>query len=141
MCAVQLDQIKPPLLLGLYSESQVLSSSHYGGLLENFLYMELIKQATWAKEDIALYHFRDTRKQEVDIVIEQGNGKILGIEVKASASVKLNDFKGLYHLASFAGEKFEKGILFYSGQDILPFTYKEHVFYALPIGLILEKVV
>lgn len=123
-------------LLGLYRESQVLSSSHYGGLLENFLYMELIKQATWAKEEVALYHFRDTRKQEVDIVMEQGNGKIIGINVKASASVKLDDFKGLYHLAVFAGERFERGILFYSGQTILPFTYQERTFYALPIGLL-----
>jgi uncharacterized protein len=123
-------------LLGLNTEPQVLASSHYGGLLENFIFMECIKQATWAKEEVNFYHFRDTRQQEVDIILEQANGKVIAVEVKAAATVNLNDFKGLYHFALFAGLKFERGVLFYSGQVVLPFVYEEYTFYALPIGLI-----
>ncbi len=40
------------------------------------------------------------------------------------------------HLALFAGKQFEAGVLFYSGQQILPFTYQDRTFFALPIGLL-----
>ncbi len=122
-------------LLGLQNEDQLLKSQYYGGLLENLVYMECCKQASWAQEDIGIYHFRDKRKHEVDIVIERSNANIIGIEVKASASVKTQDFRGLATLAEFAGKAFEAGILFYTGQEILPFKQGALTFYALPIGL------
>ena len=82
-----------------------------------------------------MYHFRDKRKREVDIVIERSNADIIGIEVKASASVKTQNFKGLAALAEFSGKNFVAGILFYTGQKILPFKQGALTFYALPIGL------
>jgi len=126
-------------LLGLRNEDQLLKSQYYGGLLESLVYMECRKQASWAGEDVEMYYFRDKRKHEVDIVIERSNANIIGIEVKASASVKTQDFKGLIKLAEFAGKVFETGILFYTGQKILPFKHGENIFYALPIGLFSES--
>ena len=125
-------------LLGLRNDEQLLQSQHYGGLLENLIYMECCKQASWAQEDINLYHFRDNRKHEVDIILERSNAKLIGIEIKASASVNSQDFRGLATLAEFAGDQFEQGILIYTGQEILPFQYESMTFYALPIGLILS---
>jgi len=122
-------------LLGIRNEDQLLTSQYYGGLLENLVYMECCKQASWAQEDIGIYHFRDKRKHEVDIVLERSNGDIIGIEVKASASVKTQDFKGLVTLAEFAGKAFKTGIVFYTGQEVLPFKQGAITFYALPIGL------
>ena len=122
-------------LLGLRNQDQLLKSQFYGGLLENLVYMECCKQASWAQEDIGMYYFRDKRKHEVDIVIERSNTKIIGVEVKASASVKTQDFRGLAKLAEFAGKAFETGVLFYTGQEILPFKQGANTFYALPIGL------
>ena len=123
-------------LLGLRSEEQLLNSPYYGGLLENLVYMECYKQAAWAKEDLNLYHFRDKRQHEVDIVLERDNSQITGIEVKASATVKTRDFRGLAKLAAFAGPLFAGGILFYAGEDILPFNIEDRRFHALPLGLI-----
>ncbi|MBK8186541.1 MAG: ATP-binding protein [Cellvibrio sp.] len=123
-------------LLGLRTPEQLISSQFYGGLLETLVYMECCKQATWADNSASFYHFRDTQKNEVDLVLEQDNGKIIGIEIKASASVSIQDFKGLNALADYAGEKFRHGILFYTGKDILPFTQGTSHFYALPIGLL-----
>jgi predicted AAA+ superfamily ATPase len=122
-------------LLGLRNQDQLLKSQFYGGLLENLVYMECCKQASWAQEDIGMYYFRDKRKHEVDIVIERSNTTIIGVEVKASASVKTQDFRGLAKLAEFAGKAFETGVLFYTGQEILPFKQGANTFYALPIGL------
>ena len=125
-------------LLGLHTEDQLLMSHYYGALLENFLVIEFFKQATWAKDWVELYHFRDTRQKEVDLVLEQSNGQIIGIEIKAASTVNLSDFSGLARLAEFSGNRFSRGILFYSGQEALPFKVGEHVFYALSIGLFLK---
>lgn len=122
-------------LLGLQQEDQLLQSSYYGGLLETFIYMELVKHSGWSKKLIELYHYRDKQKHEVDILIEQSNGHILGVEVKASATVKSEDFRNLIKLSEFLGSKFERGIVFYSGADILPFHQNNLELYALPIGL------
>lgn len=125
-------------LLGIRTEEQLLASQYYGGLLESLVYMECCKQATWTDEDVAMYHFRDNRQREVDIVLERANGNIIGIEVKASASVSVQDFKGLAALAEFSGTVFEQGIVFYTGQKVLPFKVAKLTFYALPIALLLN---
>ena len=124
-------------LLGLRTEEHILKSQHYGGLLESLIYMELSKHATWSQEEVDFYHFRDKRKREVDIVLKRGNSKIIGVEVKASASVNAGDFKGLKTLAEFSGNAFERGILFYNGREVLPFRLGEMEFYAVPIGVLL----
>ena len=123
-------------LLGIRNEDQLLTSQYYGSLLESLVYMECCKQASWAQEVVGTYHFRDNKQHEVDMVFERTNGQIIGIEVKASASVKSQDFKGLSVLADFSGKAFEQGVLFYIGQEILPFKHGDRTFYAVPLGLI-----
>jgi len=123
-------------LLGLRTPSQLITSYHYGPLLENLIYLEILKQSGWSENEVNLFHFRDKRKNEVDLVIEQTNGDIVGVEVKASATVNESDFKGLKVLSEFTGEKFTQGILFYTGQKILPFRIDNNQFFALPISLL-----
>ena len=124
-------------LLGLRNERQLLESPHYGGLLESLICMECCKHAAWAEEEVSLWHFRDNRKREVDIVLERGDSRIIGVEVKASASIRREDFKGLAALAEFAGNAFERGVLFYGGQEALPFSFGGRRFHALPLGMLL----
>lgn len=121
-------------LLGIHKPDVLLKSSYYGALLETFVYLEILKHSGWADEYIRIYHFRDKQKHEVDIVLENDMGEIIGIEVKASASVKAADFKGLSVLAEYSGENFYKGIIFYTGKDVLPFHYNNRLFFAVPIA-------
>lgn len=123
-------------LLGIKKAELLHASNFYGGLLENFVLMELFKHSGWASEDIRLYHFRDKKKNEVDIVIEKDDARIIGVEVKGSASVSQDDFKGLHELSLFAGNRFEKGILFYTGGQLLPMKFKNNTFYAVPISFL-----
>jgi len=123
-------------LLGIKNYEQLVYSQYFGGLFENLIYMELIKHTQWALNDVSLYHFRDKRKNEVDVVLEQNNGQIIGVEIKASATVGVRDFKGLSKLAEFAGKKFSHGVVFYPGANILPFHQGKIKMYALPIGLL-----
>ena len=124
-------------LLKIRNAEQLINSPYYGGLLENFITLEIYKQSTWSDELVNLYHYRDHAKYEVDIIIERDNNKIIGIEVKASSTVSVRDFRGLAALAEQSGDAFELGVLFYSGTRVLPFTTANQTFYALPVGLFL----
>ena len=58
---------------------------------------------------------------EVDLVLENSAGQVVGIEVKASATVKSDDFRGLRALADMAGDRFVRGMVLYTGPETLPF--------------------
>jgi uncharacterized protein len=124
-------------LLGLRTPEQLSSSQYFGDLLVNLLYMECCKQAGWAQQEVSLHHFRDHRKNEVDLVLEQADGSVIGIEVKASASINKQDFKGLSTLADYAGRKFLRGIVLYSGRELLPFAQRDLKMHAVPLGMLL----
>ncbi|CAM2940078.1 TPA: DUF4143 domain-containing protein [Legionella pneumophila subsp. pneumophila] len=126
-------------LLGIKNEGQLLNSPHYGGLLENLIYMELLKQNSWSEEKVELLHFRDKYQNEVDIVMERDNHQIIGVEIKASATVNMHDFKRLIKLAEFNPSKFQYGVIFYSGKEILPFSKNEIKLFALPISLFIKS--
>lgn len=126
-------------LLGIKNEEQLLNSPHYGGLLENLIYMELLKQNSWSEEKVELLHFRDKYQNEVDIVLERDNHQIIGVEIKASATVNIHDFKGLIKLAEFNPSKFQYGVIFYSGKELLPFYQNEIKLFALPISLLIKS--
>lgn len=124
-------------LLGLKQAETLHTSQFFGGLVENFVYTELLKHAAWAEEEVNFYHFRDTAKHELDLVIERSDGKVVGVEVKASMTVKMEDFSGLTSFADYAGEKFLHGILFYSGDKVLPFRIQNVTYRAVPISTLL----
>ena len=93
-----------------------------GKVLENFVAMELLKQRGWSKAQPNLFHFRTHGGDEVDLVLESKDGRVSGIEVKASATVTSNDFKGLKALAEVAGDRFVRGIVLYAGETVVPFA-------------------
>jgi len=124
-------------LLGLRTEDRLLTSPHYGALLETLVFTELAKHAEWADEEVGLYHFRDKRKREVDIVLERPGGGIVGVEVKGSATIRREDFKGLSALAELAGAVFEQGVLFYTGDEVLRFHRGAVRMYALPLRTVI----
>ena len=128
-------------LLGLTSTAQLMRSQYYGGLVENFVLMEFCKHVQWADNDIELWHFRDKHMNEVDIVMEQTDGSVIGVEVKASATVGVADFKGLRKLADFTGQRFYYGVVFYNGEHVLPFHQDNRHYWALPMGLLTGQIV
>jgi predicted AAA+ superfamily ATPase len=107
-------------LLHLTEERLNQEPSLCGALLENFVCMELRKQAAWSREQPQLFHWRTHAQQEVDMVLEAG-GRLVGIEIKAGTSVTADDFKGLKALATDAGRRWIRGILLHSGSEMLPF--------------------
>ncbi len=68
---------------------------------------------------------------EVDFVLESPLRAILGIEVKAGATVTPTDFKGLRKLRDQCGKAFVSGIVLYDGTAALPFG---EGLWAVPLG-------
>jgi predicted AAA+ superfamily ATPase len=95
-----------------------------GSMMENFVVMELARQLTWSEERGRLYHYCTRDKQEVDAVIETPDGRVIGVEVKAGATVRTEDLSGLRNLANHLGDRFVAGYVLYTGQQTLPFGDK-----------------
>lgn len=92
----------------------------FGKLLETFVYGELLKQATTAEDDYQLLYYRDHDQFEVDLIVENAGGQLVGVEIKSAASVTVGDLRGLKRLASVAGDQFEMGVVLYDGTETLP---------------------
>jgi predicted AAA+ superfamily ATPase len=122
-------------LLGLDAARLTADPNLRGPLLETFVAAELRKQIGWSRRrnhgTPRLYHLRETTGVEVDLVLEDPAGQLVGVEVKASATVTGHDFKGLRALAAMAGPRFRRGVVLYTGAEAVPFGAN---LLALPIG-------
>ena len=109
-----------------------------GGLMESFVYSELMRSAPYQDENFRFYHWRDSRGREIDILAESAT-QLIGIEVKASTTVSAQDFK---HLRWFAEKgpgttKKVTGLVFYLGQEKLSFG---NGIFALPVSTLWSTV-
>jgi len=118
-------------LLGFNKDRLRREPKQGGPILENFVVLELLKQMSWSKTKPEAFHFRTHAGREVDIVLEDHSGRVVGIEVKASATLGANDVKGLRALAALAGKRFHRGIVLYAGRDVIPFAARIH---AVPLN-------
>jgi len=93
--------------------------SGYGSILETFVYSELLKHTSSAEGDYQLFYYRDHDQYEVDFIIENAAGHILGIDVKSGATVKKDDLRGLRRLAGAIGTGFKSGFILYDGTETI----------------------
>ena len=102
-----------------------------GAVLECFVAAELTKQVTWSRTRPGIFHYRTHSQQEVDFILEDARGRLVGIEVKKTASPNDGDFKGLRHLREQTGKRFLRGILLYTGLASVAFGPNLH---AVPVS-------
>lgn len=107
-------------LIELTAEEVGQNRTRFGKVLESFVYGELLKATTTADGEFSLMYYRDADKVEVDVVIENAAGQLVGVEVKASATVKESDLRGLRKFSNLAGDQFKMGILLYDGDETMP---------------------
>ena len=98
-----------------------LDADKVGKIVETFVFAELAAQIDLSG-DYSLYQYRDIDKREIDFIVEDADGNLAGVEVKAGSGVGKNDFRHLAwfrdHLAK--GRRFV-GIVLYSGRETLSF--------------------
>lgn len=117
-------------LRGSTAESINLDRTALGPLLEAAVLSELRKQAGWFDGPLRFSHYRDKDGVEVDVVLENDRGQLVGIEIKASATVSTADFSGLNRLRR-ATKEFACGCVLYDGTQTLAFG---DGLYAVPIS-------
>lgn len=106
--------------------------SEFGHLLETFVYGEVAAQASWL-DGVTLGHYRTRDGDEVDLVVERGDGRVIAIEVKASGAVHHADLAGLRALRDLLGDRFIAGLALYLGpQTYAAGTSGERIF-VLPV--------
>lgn len=93
----------------------------FGAVLESFVFNEIDRIAAWSDQRLLFSHYRDKDGAEVDIVIEDEAGAVIGVEVKASASVRPSDFNGLKRLSTAVGDRFVQGLVLYDHDQVAPF--------------------
>ncbi len=113
-------------LLGVNAAGLRRDRTLLGHVLENFVAMEVTKQLSWRERRCMLFHFRTEGGAEVDLVLEDSAGRMVGVEVKCSATLRPRDFAGLKALAAIAGDRFVRGVVVYLGQEVVPFGQALH---------------
>jgi predicted AAA+ superfamily ATPase len=106
-------------LLGA-DESRIASDDQVTGkVLENFVAMEVLKHADWARVDTTAYHYRQ-REDEVDLVLESRSGDIAAVEVKATASIGRKDIRPMEKLRDARGKRFRAGVVICTAAQTTP---------------------
>ena len=108
-------------LESLTAEQIARDRTRFGALLETFVYGEIRKLTTWVDESYSISHYRDKDQDEVDFIVEDEHGAMVCIEVKASATVRTSDFKGIRKVKEACGEDFKLGMVLYDGETVIPF--------------------
>lgn len=119
-----------------YDQNRLLNDKGFlGHVLENFIVMELKKQTTWSQQPCQIYHYRTHTQQEVDIVLETPDSRVVAIEVKLANSVTPKDFSGIQSLEDDIGEHFHRGVVLYMGDTVISFGKNK---YAIPLSYLWE---
>jgi predicted AAA+ superfamily ATPase len=113
-------------LLGLTLKRLELEPGLAGSVLENFVLMEMRKQSAWSEVQPQFFYWRTASGQEVDIVLEDNAGRLVGVEVKASSTLAGGDVRGLQALADTAGKRWVRGVVLYTGTEVIPFASNLH---------------
>jgi uncharacterized protein len=108
-----------------------------GPIVEGFVFAEIIRQSGWSARRHRLMHYRERDTVEVDLVVEDDRGRVVGIEVKSAIDVAPRDFRHLTTLRDRVGDRFSAGVLLHCGQEVLPLGDR---LWAMPISTLWEAV-
>jgi uncharacterized protein len=110
--AARLLRLSPERLARLDATSQ----TQFGHLLETFAVGEILKQLSWVDAVADCGHWRTGDGDEVDLIVELGDGSILAFEIKAGRRVAGSDFTAMGKLRSLLGDRFAAGVVLYLGE-------------------------
>ncbi len=122
-------------LSGIASPPDLLKSPAYGPLLESFVVGEVRRLSGWSRTPVTTHHYRTEQGREVDLMLEDPRGRVVGIEVKASGSIGHSDLAGLKDLRETAGDRWVRGIVLHIGSGMTAFAKDLH---AVPLSALWE---
>ncbi|MEN9432852.1 MAG: hypothetical protein RLZZ422_441 [Pseudomonadota bacterium] len=123
-------------LLRITTPNELNQSLQRGAIYETFILSELIKANTYANQPVDISFYRTQDGKEIDFILDNGK-TLIPTEVKAAHTVTLQDFRHIQYFIEQNPEKVLRGIVFYSGDKVLPFGEKNGVkLWAVPFGVL-----
>jgi predicted AAA+ superfamily ATPase len=103
-------------LLKIKDENQVKFNSYKGHLFENIIVSEYVKQNYHQNLMKEFWFWRDSAGHEVDLILQEDD-LLDVIEIKATATISQDLFKGLLYFENLAKDNVRGKTLVYSGLD------------------------
>jgi predicted AAA+ superfamily ATPase len=108
-------------VLGLGRDAILYGPDMLGRLMDTFVAAQIRAELPASDFGPRLYHLREEHgRREVDLIIETASGTLMGIEVKASATVTASDARHLAWLRDETGDAFTAGIVVHTGPHVFP---------------------
>jgi len=86
-----------------------------GPIVEGFVLAELLRQAGSLPDPPELAHYRDRDTVEIDIIVENPDGRVAAVEVKAGPGAAPGSVRNLVSLRDRLGDRFAAGVVLHSG--------------------------
>ena len=100
------------------------TSPALGPLVETFVVNEIARQVASEGARLRMHHFRNFNGREIDLVLEQPDGGMIGVEIKATSSPSERHIGSLRWLRDqidgVAPGTFRAGLLLHTGNQFLP---------------------
>lgn len=103
-------------LLGVDARAVLRDGDLLGRLLDSFVMAQLRAECTVSELSPHLFHVRDANgRHEVDILVELGDGRVIGIEIKADSAPGPDAARHLRWLRDAIGNRFAVGLVLHTG--------------------------
>ncbi len=103
-------------LLGIHTEEQASRDPLRGNLYENLVIAEIVKGALNKGIRPEIYFFRDSRGNEVDLLVRE-KGELTPVEIKSAGTFSMDFTKGLERFQALGLERVMAGVVLYGGEQ------------------------
>lgn len=109
------------VLLGIDAAVVLSDGGLLGRMLETFVLAQLRPLLGVTSLDVRAFHLRHQHgRHEVDVILESADGRVVGVEIKATASAAHHDARHLVWLREQLGDRFVTGVVLGTGREIYP---------------------
>jgi predicted AAA+ superfamily ATPase len=102
-------------LLRIRSAEDLRIHAQYGSIFESYIVSELLKNYMNRGEEHAIYFWRDSTGNEIDIIIDEGDC-LIPLEIKAGQTVSSDFFKGIRFWKKLSNDIEHQTALVYGGE-------------------------
>ena len=102
-------------LLRIRSAKDIRIHAQYGSIFESFIISEFLKGYLNSGEEPAIYFWRDSAGNEIDIIIDNGD-ELIPVEIKAGQTIASDFFKGLRFWKKLVKDDKLRAALVYGGE-------------------------
>lgn len=108
-------------LLGIRKPDELLMHSARGAIFESWVIAELYKSYYHTGKQPAMYYFRDSNNNEIDLILDH-DSTVIPIEIKSGQTINSDFFKGLEYWRKLTNASDSPASLIYGGDS--PTTFK-----------------